>query len=136
MNQTASCDCLRPRPFFPGVAAGNPKDSDYALALAAARGALAAVGDLYDRHSRRVYSLCLRMTRNAADAEDLTQEIFLHLMRKIESFRGESQFTTWLHRLTINHVLMHFRHLRVLRETLTEDVEAEILSSTSRRTHS
>src|SRR5258706_12045521 len=79
-------------------------DTDYVLARAAATGATDAVGDLYRRHNRRVYSLCLRMTRNAADAEDLTQEVFIHLLRKIQSFRGESRFTTWLHRLTVNFV--------------------------------
>ncbi len=112
-----------------GVTAENPKDSDFALAQAAASGELAAVGNLYDRHSHRVYSLCLRMTRNAADAEDLTQEVFLQLFRKIGSFRGEGQFTTWLHRLTVNQVLMYFRHIRVRREKIVEDVAAEISAS-------
>jgi RNA polymerase sigma-70 factor (ECF subfamily) len=109
-----------------GIPAHNPNDSDYALARAAASGALAAVGDLYDRHSRRVYSLCFRMTRNAADAEDLTQEVFIQLLRKIGTFRGESQFTSWLHRLTVNQVLMYFRHVKARREKIAEDLEAEI----------
>src|SRR5213083_111494 len=108
MNQTASCNLLYTHTFFMGVTAENPKDSDCALARAAASGELAAVGDLYNRHSRRVYSLCLRMTRNAADAEDLTQEVFINILRKIGSFRGEGQFTTWLYRLTVNQVLMYF----------------------------
>ena len=64
---------------------------------------------LYDRHKRRVYSLCLRMTSNTAEAEDLTQEAFLQLFRKIGTFRGESAFSTWLHRLSVNVVLMHLR---------------------------
>ncbi|MGA2855808.1 MAG: sigma-70 family RNA polymerase sigma factor [Candidatus Sulfotelmatobacter sp.] len=64
---------------------------------------------LYDRHKRRVYSLCLRMTANVAEAEDLTQEAFLQLYRKIGTFRGESAFSTWLHRLSVNVVLMHLR---------------------------
>jgi RNA polymerase sigma-70 factor, ECF subfamily len=64
---------------------------------------------LYDRHRRRVYSLCLRMTANTAEAEDLTQEAFLQLYRKIGTFRGESAFSTWLHRLSVNVVLMHLR---------------------------
>lgn len=67
------------------------------------------MADLYERHNRRVYALCLRMTGDASDAEDLTQDIFIQLLRKVGSFRGEGQFTTWLHRLTINQVLMHFR---------------------------
>ena len=64
---------------------------------------------LYERHKRRVYSLCLRMTANTAEAEDLTQEAFLQLYRKIATFRGESAFSTWLHRLSVNVVLMHLR---------------------------
>ena len=63
--------------------------------------------ELYQRHNRRVYSVCLRMTQNVAEAEDLAQEAFIQLFRKIGSFRGESAFTTWLHRLTVNQVLMH-----------------------------
>ena len=64
---------------------------------------------LYNLHRRRVYSLCLRMTTNTAEAEDLTQEAFLQLFRKIGTFRGESAFSTWLHRMAVNVVLMRLR---------------------------
>jgi RNA polymerase sigma-70 factor (ECF subfamily) len=64
---------------------------------------------LYKLHKRRVYSLCLRMIRDVESAEDLAQEAFLQLYRKIASFRGESSFSTWLHRLTVNVVLMRLR---------------------------
>lgn len=64
---------------------------------------------LYKLHKRRVYSLCLRMIGNIEAAEDLTQDAFLQLYRKISSFRGDSAFSTWLHRLTVNIVLMHLR---------------------------
>src|ERR1700757_1926469 len=64
---------------------------------------------LYASHCRRVYALCLRMVRNTADAEDLTQEAFLLLFRKLHTFRGESAFSSWLHRLVVNTVLMHLR---------------------------
>ena len=83
--------------------------SDYELTQAIAQGTISGIGDLYERHRAKVYSLCLRMTGNVSEAEDLTQEIFLHLLRKAGSFRGESQFSTWLYRFTTNHVLMHFR---------------------------
>ena len=81
--------------------------------------------ELYQTHHRRVYSLCLRMTKDISDAEDLTQEVFVLLFRNIGSFRGDAAFTTWLHRLTVNHVLMHFRkHKRRLQsEPLTENGE-------------
>jgi RNA polymerase sigma-70 factor (ECF subfamily) len=75
----------------------------------AKQGDALAFQELYDRHKRRVYSLCLRMTANTAEAEDLTQEAFLQLYRKIATFRGESAFSTWLHRLSVNVVLMHLR---------------------------
>jgi RNA polymerase sigma-70 factor (ECF subfamily) len=68
-----------------------------------------AFAALFEMHKRRVYSLCLRMTGNTAEAEDLTQEAFLQLFRKISTFRGESAFSTWLHRLAVNVVLMHLR---------------------------
>jgi RNA polymerase sigma-70 factor, ECF subfamily len=64
---------------------------------------------LYRLHSRRVYAVCLRMVGNTTEAEDLTQETFLLLLRKIHTFRGESAFSTWLHRLAVNLVLMRLR---------------------------
>jgi RNA polymerase sigma-70 factor (ECF subfamily) len=64
---------------------------------------------LYWLHCRRVFAVCLRMAGDATEAEDLTQETFLLLFRKIHTFRGESAFSTWLHRMAINLVLMHFR---------------------------
>src|SRR6184192_4570762 len=82
-----------------------------------------AFEELYQRHNRRVYSLCLRMTQNVTEAEDLAQEVFIQLFRKIGSFRGESAFTTWLHRLTVNQVLMHFRKRSVRSELTTNDGE-------------
>nr|AXL06095.1 RNA polymerase sigma factor, sigma-70 family [uncultured bacterium] len=100
--------------------------SDHALAQRAASGDLAAFEELYERHNRRVYSLCLRMTQNVAEAEDLAQEAFIQLFRKIGSFRGESAFTTWLHRLTVNQVLMHFRKRGVRLEQTTDDGETPI----------
>jgi RNA polymerase sigma-70 factor (ECF subfamily) len=97
--------------------------SDYELAQASAHGDMQAFETIYRRHHRRVYSLCLRMVANATEAEDLTQEVFIQLFRKIGSFRGESAFTTWLHRLTVNHVLMHFRKRGVRLEKTTEEGE-------------
>jgi RNA polymerase sigma-70 factor, ECF subfamily len=102
--------------------------SDYALARAAANGRMTALGDLYERHSRRVYAVCLGMTRNPVQAEDLTQEVFVHLVRKIGSFRGDSRFSTWLHRLTVNLVLMHFRRKETRREQNHEDLEDRLFT--------
>lgn len=99
---------------------------DNTLARAAANGDMTAFERLYERHNRRVYSLCLRMTQNVAEAEDLAQEAFIQLFRKIGSFRGDSAFTTWLHRLTVNQVLMHFRKRSVKLERTTEDGETPV----------
>jgi RNA polymerase sigma-70 factor (ECF subfamily) len=100
--------------------------SDHALAVAAGNGDMGAFEQLYARHSRRVYSICLRMTQNVGEAEDLAQEAFIQLFRKIGSFRGESAFTTWLHRLTVNQVLMHFRKKSVKLERTTEEGETPV----------
>jgi len=89
----------------------------------AAAGDMAAFEDLYRTYKSRVYSQCLRMTRNIGEAEDLTQEIFIQLYRKLKTFRGESLFTTWLHRLTSNAVLMHFRKVAARPERTTDDGE-------------
>lgn len=105
---------------------GTPKVTDYALAQKAATGDMVAFEQLYERHNRRVYSLCLRMTGNVQEAEDLAQEVFIQLFRKIGSFRGESAFTTWLHRLTVNQVLMHFRKRNVKLEQTTDDGETPV----------
>ena len=94
---------------------------DHALAQAAGKGDMSAFEELYLRHNSRVYLVCLRMTRSTAEAEDLTQEVFIQLFRKLDTFRGESAFTTWLHRLTINQVLMHLRKRGVRLERTTEE---------------
>jgi RNA polymerase sigma-70 factor, ECF subfamily len=80
---------------------------------------------LYGLHKRRVYSLCLRMVGNTAEAEDLTQEAFLQLFRKIATFRGESAFSTWLHRLAVNVVLMHLRKKGLPEVSLEETLEPQ-----------
>ena len=81
--------------------------------------------ELYQKYYERVYSICLRMTHNASESEDLTQDVFIRLFRTLESFRGESSFMTWLHRLTVNQVLMYFRKRKV-RSELTSDNEMSL----------
>jgi len=94
--------------------------SDIQLIARAQRGDEEAFAALFEAHKRRVYSLCLRMTGNTAEAEDLTQEAFLQLYRKISTFRGESAFSTWLHRLAVNVVLMHLRKKGLQQVSLDE----------------
>jgi len=78
---------------------------------------------LYNHHKRRIFSLCLRMTNNYAQAEDFMQEAFLQLYRKIASFRGESAFSTWLHRLSVNIILMHWRKKGLNEVSLEETLD-------------
>lgn len=99
----------------------------------AQRGDAASFEVLYRLHSRRVYSLCLRMVSNPAEAEDLAQEAFLQLFRKIHTFRGESAFSTWLHRLTVNVVLMRLRKKTLPESSLEEVTEPEEESGGPRR---
>jgi RNA polymerase sigma-70 factor (ECF subfamily) len=95
-----------------------------AIRLAQA-GNAAAFEFLYELHSRRVYALCLRMVSNPSDAEDLLQEAFLQLFRKIATFRGESAFSTWLHRMTVNVVLMRLRKKALPVASLEETTEPD-----------
>src|SRR4029077_12941733 len=88
---------------------GSDKLSEVRAIQRAREGDPSAFEYLYRLHSRRVYAVCLRMVGNTTEAEDLTQEAFLLLFRKIHTFRGESAFSTWLHRLAVNLVLMRLR---------------------------
>jgi RNA polymerase sigma-70 factor (ECF subfamily) len=100
--------------------------SDFELAQKSAAGDTAAFEEIYHRHFRRVYALCLRMMGNPTEAEDMTQDVFLQLFNKIGMFRGDSAFTTWLHRMTVNQVLMHFRKRSTRSEKTTEEGETPV----------
>jgi RNA polymerase sigma-70 factor, ECF subfamily len=91
----------------------------------AQHGEAAAFEHLYALHRGRVYGLCLRMVNNTIDAEDLTQDTFLQAFRKIHTFRGESGFSTWLHRLTVNVVLMRFRRKSLVDGSVEEMTERD-----------
>jgi RNA polymerase sigma-70 factor (ECF subfamily) len=75
----------------------------------AQRGEAEAFESLFHTYKQQVFRLCLRMIRNVPDAEELTQEAFLTLFRKIHTFRGESAFSTWLLRISMNVVFMRMR---------------------------
>ncbi len=83
--------------------------ADAALVARCRAGDLAAFEEIYTAHAGKLYSLALRMLGNAADAEDLLQEIFLSAHRKLESFRGDSALGTWLYRLAANQCLDYLR---------------------------
>src|SRR6267142_2012009 len=130
--RTSGCAAIGPlariQPRDPNAQA-SPQSSKPLIEADAIR--LAQAGDaaafefLYQLHGRRVYALCLRMVNNPADAEDLTQEAFLQLFRKIGTFRGESAFSTWLHRMTVNVVLMRLRKKALPATSLKEMTEPD-----------
>lgn len=94
-----------------------------AMALAQA-GHQEGFTELYERHKNRVYALCFRMVRNREDAEDLCQETFAKAFRKLESFRRDAAFSTWLYRIAVNMVLMHLRKAAI--ETVSLETKFEV----------
>lgn len=99
----------------------NPDNSSLSDVIQLAqRGDVGAFELIYQLHCRRVYNLCLRMVTDPAEAEDLTQEAFMQLFRKIHTFRGESAFSSWLHRLTANTVLMRLRRRKPISASLDQ----------------
>jgi len=95
------------------------------LITRAQRGEENAFEALFLQHRQRVYSVCLRMIGNTAEAEELTQDAFLQVFRKIQTFRGESAFSTWLHRISVNIVLMRLRKKSVMATSLEESTRGE-----------
>jgi RNA polymerase sigma-70 factor, ECF subfamily len=95
-------------------------DSDLDLVKRAQRGDSDAFATLFHAHKARIYSVCLRMTNNTAEAEDLTQDAFLQVFRKLCTFRGDSALSTWLYRIAVNTVLMHFRKKALRQISLDE----------------
>ncbi len=106
---------------------------DRELASKIASGDVYAFEDLYKRDHGRVYAICFRMTKNKSVAEDLTQDIFIQVWKKIYTYKGGSQLSTWIFRLAVNEVLMHFRkkYVRQEKDSL-EDNTPEINIAKSR----
>ena len=92
----------------------NMEFAEDEIVLRAQRGDEPVFEQIYCKHRRRVYSVCMRSTHNPAEAEALTQTIFLQLYRKIGSFRGDSSLWTWLYRVTLNIVLMSARRKQIV----------------------
>ncbi len=87
------------------------------------RGDSGAFEELYQRHSSRVYTVAYRMTGSGADAEDLVQDVFLQVHRRLDSYRGEAAFGTWVHRMTVNACLDLARSKQGRRQRSTDYVE-------------
>lgn len=105
--------------------AAAERKSDLELVRLAQQGDSDAFAALFNAHKAKIYSLCLRMTNNTAEAEDLAQDAFLQAFRKLASFRGDSTLSTWLHRVAVNTVLMHFRKKGRREVSIDEPVNAE-----------
>jgi RNA polymerase sigma-70 factor (ECF subfamily) len=103
-----------------------PPKSDADLVRLAREGNEDAFAALYAAHRTKVYSICLRMTSNTAEAEDLTQTAFLQVFRKLATFRGDSALSTWLYRVAVNTVLMHFRKKGLRQVSLEEPANREV----------
>jgi RNA polymerase sigma-70 factor (ECF subfamily) len=109
---TTPATAMNVRPPVGGIpprAENQRDDSESTLVQRAQRGDEQAFATLYQLHRKRVYAVCLQMTKNAAEAEDLAQDAFMHVFRNLNSFRGNSAFSTWLYRIAVNTVLMKVR---------------------------
>jgi RNA polymerase sigma-70 factor, ECF subfamily len=126
-KSAAIAQLVRPKPVEPVVW------TEAEAIRRAQTGDAAAFEHLYQLHGRRVYALCLRMVGNPADAEDLMQDSFLQLFRKIATFRGESAFSTWLHRMTVNVVLMRLRKKSLPTDSLEETIDPDSENSGPKR---
>ena len=102
----------------------NP-DSTLSFVSRAKEGDQEAFAELFDLHKKRVYSLCWRMTGNHMEAEDLTQDAFMQVFRKLDTFRGDSSFSTWLYRVAVNTVLMQIRRRVPKQVSMDEPIEME-----------
>ncbi len=98
------------------------RDPEYADVALAAAGDRRAFERLYRTHVNRVYSVCMRMVQDRGRAEELTQDVFVRVWEKLGLFRGESAFSTWLHRTAIN-VVLNERRATAHRDGRTTGVE-------------
>jgi RNA polymerase sigma-70 factor (ECF subfamily) len=113
------------------IKASDRGESERSLVQRAQHGDEQAFATLFQLHRNRVHSVCLRMTKDMAEAEDLTQEAFLQVFRRIGLFRCDCAFSTWVYRIAVNTVLMKLRRRKALPLSLDEPVSSE--SSSLRR---
>src|SRR6202049_1063195 len=112
---------------YPQVRTSNSLDADVQLVERCLSGQEAAWEDLVRVHTRRVYSICYRFTNSDAEAQDLTQDVFLRVFKNLKSFRaGQGLFVVWLTRLTRNLLIDHYRRTRM--ERATDSIEDQTLA--------
>src|SRR4030081_3661240 len=104
----------------------SSNEPELSLVQRAQRGDEEGFATLFQLHKKRVYSVCLLMTKDVAEAEDLTQEAFLQVFRSVGTFRGDAAFSTWLYRVAVNTVLMKLRRRKAAPAvSLDEPISAE-----------
>lgn len=108
---------------------GEDRTAEAELVARCRRGEMGAFEELYRQHATRLYNLAFRMAGNAADADDLLQEIFLLAYRKLDSFRGASALGTWLYRLGMNVCLDRLRSKATKQDAATEVLEEQTLGA-------
>jgi RNA polymerase sigma-70 factor (ECF subfamily) len=106
---------------------GETPDDEFAWVQRAQNEDTSAFESLYRMHVDKVYGLCLRMTGNVSEAEDCAQETFIQAWSKLDRFRGESSFGTWLHRVAVNTVLGRMRKSNRERDRIRAVTEASAL---------
>jgi RNA polymerase sigma-70 factor (ECF subfamily) len=117
LNLTADLDALVPSTEH----AVENAVSDYKLAQRVAAGDMEAFEEIYSLYYRKVYNLCYRMLQNPTESEDLAHDVFVHVYRKIDRYNGQSALMTWLYRVTVNQILMHFRSRKSRPQEVTPD---------------
>jgi RNA polymerase sigma-70 factor (ECF subfamily) len=121
-RQNKQSDLLHYLDNLPRLPQLSERCSQREIIARAQRGEHEAFAALYALHQRRIYWLCCRMMKGVEEAEDLTQEVFMQVFRKIHTYRGESAFSTWLHRITVNTVLMRLRKRSIFELSVEEPV--------------
>jgi RNA polymerase sigma-70 factor, ECF subfamily len=119
---------------IPNAGPAATHNPDIALVRRALEGDADAFGSLFQLHKHRVYAVCLRMTNNTAEADDLTQDVFIQVFRKLSTFRGESALSTWLYRIAVTTSLMHFRR-QAPRQVSLDETGAHDAVPTTKREH-
>ena len=108
----------------------SDKTSDKELVAAFKKGDLASFEELVQRYSAKAFSLATRLTKNQLDAEEVLQDVFVTVYRKIKSFEGKSSFSSWLYRITVNAAFMKLRKRKSESQNISmEDVLPEILGA-------
>ncbi|MGC2239117.1 MAG: RNA polymerase sigma factor [Pyrinomonadaceae bacterium] len=102
---------------------------DLILARACATGDASAQEKIYSDYRSKVFSVCRRFVSDIETAEDLTQEVFLQIYKKISSFKGESKLSTWIHRIAVNQSLMHLRRRNIIYFKSIDEIESHLLPS-------